>query len=740
MKKVININFQGRVIPIEETAYDILKQYVESLRRHFAGEEGRDEIINDIEGRIAELFNDNLKKGATCITDEDVNIVISSIGRPEDFEDGDTAAQPSAQQEAGSHAGAGEQTYTDQRFHKRLYRDENDKILGGVCSGLATYLRVDPTLVRIIFAIITFGSFGSCFLLYILLWVILPSTRLEKLAIRKRLFRNTDDKVVAGVASGIATYFDIAVWIPRLIFAFPLVISIIVSIFKNVFHDFDPTPTIVFGSFGSSLFIIYVVLWIVIPEARSASEKLEMRGEKVDLNSIKNTIQEDLGQFKNRAEKWGAEVSQKAQEWSKEFSDTIGGKGKQFGSEVSAAATRTGSGLGNAIGIIFKAFFLFLAGVLTFVLFMILVACIVAGVNVLPFKEFFLEGFWQNTLAWATLVLFLLVPVVGLLVWLIRRMMRVRSKAPYLSYIFSGLWVIGLFCAIFLLASLTHSYRTKIGVGETPVLVQPSKDKLIVNVSNEHAGDFVGDWSGVKFGFNWDEDDAPFYRLSDDSVQMRNVQVRVVKSADSAYHVQLVKFSNGSNAMEAKANAGKINFGMKQADSLLILPSGFTLTSNMKYHNQQVLVVVEVPVGKKIQLDERVKDYKWFNIEFRSGRHRGWNVDWEDNWDNNYDWQDNTEYVMTSQGLKPTHERVRTREEEDETLRKLDEKKKELEELQQERKKIEEDKKAQDSAERYHYKPEPSKKVAAVKIARQVDEKAGIIPGPAGMLLSRISF
>ena len=63
MKKIININFHGRVVPIEETAYDILKQYVESLRKHFANEEGRDEIINDIENRFAELFSERLQKG-----------------------------------------------------------------------------------------------------------------------------------------------------------------------------------------------------------------------------------------------------------------------------------------------------------------------------------------------------------------------------------------------------------------------------------------------------------------------------------------------------------------------------------------------------------------------------------------------------------------------------------------------------------------------------------------------------
>ena len=74
MKQVININFQGRVVPIEVTAFDILKNYTESLNRHFANEQGKEEIINDIESRIGELFQEKLKSGATCITEEDVNL------------------------------------------------------------------------------------------------------------------------------------------------------------------------------------------------------------------------------------------------------------------------------------------------------------------------------------------------------------------------------------------------------------------------------------------------------------------------------------------------------------------------------------------------------------------------------------------------------------------------------------------------------------------------------------------
>src|SRR6478735_2965723 len=109
MKKVININFQGRVIPIEETAFEILKQYIESLRRYFANEEGRDEIVNDIESRIAELFSETLKKGATCITDADVQAVMASMGRPEDFEAEAGLNENGGTHTSGTPAGAGQQ-------------------------------------------------------------------------------------------------------------------------------------------------------------------------------------------------------------------------------------------------------------------------------------------------------------------------------------------------------------------------------------------------------------------------------------------------------------------------------------------------------------------------------------------------------------------------------------------------------------------------------------------------------
>ena len=205
MKQVININFQGRVVPIEVTAYDLLKNYIESLSRHFANEEGKDEIINDIESRIGELFQERISKGATCITDDDVKAIIKSMGNPEDFEAMDDAqpasftSSSSYQEQPGATSASG---------HKRLFRNENDKVLGGVCSGLANYFNIDVVIARIIFVILLFSGIG--FLTYIIMWIAVPSSATVQIGgTRKKLFRDPDEKMIAGVCSGIGNYFGI---------------------------------------------------------------------------------------------------------------------------------------------------------------------------------------------------------------------------------------------------------------------------------------------------------------------------------------------------------------------------------------------------------------------------------------------------------------------------------------------------------------------------------------------------
>jgi phage shock protein PspC (stress-responsive transcriptional regulator) len=658
MKKVININFQGRVIPIEETAFDLLKQYTESLRRYFSNEEGRDEIINDIEGRIAELFSDRIKKGAICITDDDVNSIIANMGRPEDFEAADadnlgstSAASSTTQESKGSYTGPTTFTSSGGRYGRgRFSRNADDKIIGGVCSGLANYLGIDPVIMRVIFVLL----FGALLWIYLLLWVIVPSQSLSS-NITKRLYRNPDDKVVAGVCGGLAAYFDIQTWIPRLIFALPLIIGIVGGSFNAFFWDWDYSfgPRFISGSLGSTLSILYLVLWIAVPYAGSAAEKLEMKGEKIDLNSIRDTVKGDLENFKSKAQNWGAEIKESAQQFSnrsKGFSSEAGEHVRSFANEAAPIARRAGSGLGHVIGILFKAFFLFIASIIALAFLGALIGILFGGMAVFPVKDFFLEGFWQNALAWSSLILFLGVPSIALITWLIRRIMGVRSTNNYLGYTFSGLWIIGLFSVIFLAGLFARNFKNRAGVESQVNLVQPAGDKLYVesvgsNVHYYEDDDFFG------MDFN---DGAPFYGINHDSLMLKTVRVNVVKSKDSSFHVYTMRFSRSNTNAKAKELAENINFPIVQQDSVLQLQKGFAITRNDKFRNQQVLVVVEVPVGKKIELDRSLDDFEWFTIN--TNRRRGFNVSWDNNWDDSYSWENNVEYLMTREGLQKTGE------------------------------------------------------------------------------------
>jgi phage shock protein PspC (stress-responsive transcriptional regulator) len=643
MKKVININFQGRVIPIEESAYDELKQYTESLRRFFAKEEGRDEIINDIEGRIAELFGERLKKGSTCITDEDVANIIAGMGRPEDFEgeEGNMQSQLGGEKTQQESSRPNFEPYT-QTPKGRLYRDTNDKVLGGVCSGIAAYFRIDPTIVRLIFVLFTFSG-GAGFLTYILFWIILPSKPISHIASTKRLYRNPEEKVIAGVAGGIATYFDIAIWIPRLIFAMPLVLGIISTIFGSLFwFDINPFPGFIFGSFGGTLFVVYAVLWAVIPEAKSASEKLEMRGEKVDLNTIKNTIQDDLEGFKARAEKWGGEFSEKAKEFSNDISSTMSKKGKQFSAETSYVARSGGSKLANAIGILFKAFFLFIAGIVAFSLLIALLGMMVASVGVFPLKNFLLEGFWQNFLAWSTLLLFLFVPVLGILIWLIRKIIGAKAGSKYLGFTFGGLWTLGWVSVIVLITLISQNFDARAKDKKDISIKQPSTQKMYIKVAD----------SKVRTIGRWLKLDG-IVSMDNDSLVLNNINLRIVKSPDSLYHISYTKFSSGIDENTAVRNIEQINYGIEQEDSLVYLDRGFNLKKGTKFRNQGVVVTIQVPVGKKIEIDEKVnRRLNWFNIN----RH---DIEWEDDW-NSGDYRglsSNVEYIMTIGGLERANKR-----------------------------------------------------------------------------------
>jgi len=646
MKRVININFQGRVIPIEESAYDILKRYVESLNVYFSNEEGKDEIINDIESRIAELFGEMLKKGSTCISDDDVEKIIDSMGRPADFDE-QGAGTSSTENKESTQPKTEQTNYQQTDTVKRLYRDENNKVLGGVCSGIANYFGTDPVIIRIISVI----CFGIVFVPYIILWIAVPSNASNVIgASRKRLFRDMDEKVVAGVCSGLAHYFGVSVWIPRVLFLLPFI--------SFAFHfthiGWWGFPHFLNLSFSPGSFIIYVILWLALPEAKTTADKLEMRGEKVDLNNIKNTIQTDMVNFfkkaeqqgkgfSNKANQWGQEFTEKASEWSEEFKDKVKDKSQQYSTEM--ASNKRNRGFGDVIAIIFKAFAYFIIGIVLFSVLCALFGIGIALTGLMQYKEFLLNNNWDNIYTWGTLILFIWVPVVGIITFIIRRLAKLKAGSKLIRYTFLSLWLVGLFCFISLIVSLAHTFHyNNRGIEETVALSNPKTDKLEIIVKPHSKFWDRNRW--LKF--------EPFAQIDEDTAFIQNVHIRIARSLDDSFHVIMVKMAKGSSKTIADNTARNIQYNIVQKDSFLILDKGIMITPEIKFRNQFIALTIQVPVGKKIKINNNARFGEDVHVNFGVNDDNNW---YYDNYNEDikfYDWKPGIEYIMTDKGLKRT--------------------------------------------------------------------------------------
>ncbi len=160
MKKTLNINIRGIVFHIDDDAYEKLNKYLSEINHHFKSKKGHEDIINDIENRIVELFQQKLTDKKQVIVMEDVDEVIGIMGHPSDFDqDSEEEAIPNPQK--------------SKKEPKRLFRDIDNRLIGGVCSGLGAYFNVDQMWFRLAFIVSLFiGGAGA--IVYLIIWIITP--------------------------------------------------------------------------------------------------------------------------------------------------------------------------------------------------------------------------------------------------------------------------------------------------------------------------------------------------------------------------------------------------------------------------------------------------------------------------------------------------------------------------------------------------------------------------------------
>ena len=258
MKKTFTISLGHSVFNVEEDAYDILKMYLDSIKNYFQKMENDSEIISDFELRIAENFSSKLSSGKQYINLSDVKEVIQIMGSLDDF------------QEIYDDDDQTEDVKEDKKIKNKLYRDSSNRIIAGVCSGIAEYFKIDPIIVRIIF----FISAPLQLIIYTILWIGLPSKDFDP-NLRKKLYRDKENGVIGGVAKGLSNYLKIDVNIIRVVF----VVSLIT---------------------GGAGLLFYLLLWIFTKEAKTIGEKMNMSGFNVNLSNIEDFIKKKTKNLNSR--------------------------------------------------------------------------------------------------------------------------------------------------------------------------------------------------------------------------------------------------------------------------------------------------------------------------------------------------------------------------------------------------------------------------------------------------------
>lgn len=267
MKKNISINISGIIFHIEEDGYESLRKYLDSINKYFSSFEDSSEIMADIESRIAEIFLSKLNEGKQIITAEDVTALMATMGNVNDFKAVEEE-EPGPQRTGGSYD-PGQQQYT-YAPPKSLQRDQKRKIIGGVCAGLGNYLNVDPLWIRLLFAVLAF-AWGFTIFVYIIMWIVVPgSYDLNEIETGKKMYRDPDRKVLGGVCGGVASYLNIDILAVRILFVLLIIVG------------------------GLGIFL-YIILWLILPEARTLTDRMQMQGEPVTLSNIESNIKKNQG-------------------------------------------------------------------------------------------------------------------------------------------------------------------------------------------------------------------------------------------------------------------------------------------------------------------------------------------------------------------------------------------------------------------------------------------------------------
>ncbi len=571
MKKTISINISGILFHIEEDGYDTLRKYLDAINRHFSSYKDNQEIISDIENRIAEIFLSNLKNNKQVISAENVDKLIEKMGTIADFvsiEEG--PIKPADDEEANDEDFYRYVTppHAEKGGYKKLMRLENKKILGGICAGIAHYFSIDPLWTRLIAILLLFSgnfnlrlnsldffpfdnfrlnlSFGVfAVIAYIVLWIILPvSYEINEDKNIKKLFRNPDDKVLGGVASGLAAYFNIEVLYVRLAFVFLIVA-------------------------GGSGFLIYLILWIITPVASSITERIRMKGGEITLDNIDSTLKENLNPTPVLPESKTKQILLTPFRIIGQVIDAIG-----------SALGPLGRFILNVLKVIFGLIVFFIGLALT--ISPLISLAVYFGLTDSDYRllmdDFPVELFSNLIPLWLVIGASFLMIIPGIIIILLGLSVLAQKNliGGRFGLVALGLWLLCIGICAFQIPRVVAQFKED-NWYKTEDVIPVSSGVMLLQLNP----------IGEEASFN-------------------EVNLRLEGTSDSIVRLKQEYFSRGRTKAEAMRNAQVIDYNYSVLDSTITFDEGFDLATLDVFRDQKLNLVMQIPYDRAFIMDPSI--------------------------------------------------------------------------------------------------------------------------------------
>lgn len=504
MNKTININLGGFFFHIDETAYQKLKRYLDAIARSLSDDpQGKNEIIADIEARISELLSERITDARQVVNESDIEEIIAIMGQPEDYAEAEEAYNENTSY-----------NYKRNTSNKKMFRDGDDKFLGGVCSGLGHYFNIDVVWIRLAFLILTLAGFG-------------------------------------------------------------------------------------FGIIG------YIILWIILPEAKTTSEKLQMEGEAVNIDNIEKKIRNEF-----------ETLSSKVKEGAHDLSDKISN------ADYQKLRNQTKSGfqdfidtMGKILLAVFKVFGKFMGVLLIFIAGVTLVSLLlglfsVGSLEILNFDSEFVHYppfFYDSTLPrWLLMTfLFILIGIPFIVLFILGlRILSPNVKRLGTTAILTllGLWLVSLLAIGFsgIEYATTHAYD---GTNVTKHSITYHKEEpLKIRVVND---------DNIYYNHNLrNRNNALAVSVGNEQVKYSNdVNIDVRKSETNNAYIEIKKTSEGRKRNDANSNAAAIQYKFKSDNNTIVFDAFFLSDYKNIWKDEEIEVIVYIPKGTTVYFEGSSRNF-----------------------------------------------------------------------------------------------------------------------------------